>query len=240
MAFVVGTPLCAHLRAGAAPRAAGRLATRRPPSPAGCPAAAAASPSAVLRMSSSENTSAPGAASVAPPRSAGSGGGPTAPVTDADVGNRSFQLIEMEDSEQAVSALYLRAADKGVDFGATSGPVPDSVTGEWALNEEDGTLGLALTRNYDGDFSFSVTRFYKVRLDRGGGGATREDLARGWPCCPCGVLCRLSHPRVRVVAGVHPLGICPVRVFCVPDAWTPNSSCCRAVLSSYSCTFPVH
>lgn len=117
-------------------------------------------------MSSSENTSAPGAASVAPPRSAGSGGGPTAPVTDADVGNRSFQLIEMEDSEQAVSALYLRAADKGVDFGATSGPVPDSVTGEWALNEEDGTLGLALTRNYDGDFSFSVTRFYKGHYER--------------------------------------------------------------------------
>lgn len=175
MAFVAGAPLCAHLRAAAARRAAGRLFTRWPAPPVGRAAAAAwGAPAggrvALPRMAaSSENTSAPGVAAspvAAPQMAGGGGGGPTAPVTDAEVGNRSFQLIEMEDSEQAVSALYLRAADKGVDFGATDGPVPDSVTGEWTLNEADGTLGLALTRNYEGDFSFSVTRFYKGHYER--------------------------------------------------------------------------
>lgn len=191
MAFVAGAPLCAHLRAAAARRAAGRLSTRWPAPPVGRAAAAAwGAPAggrvALPRMAaSSENTSAPGVAAspvAAPQMAGGGGGGPTAPVTDAEVGNRSFQLIEMEDSEQAVSALYLRAADKGVDFGATDGPVPDSVTGEWTLNEADGTLGLALTRNYEGDFSFSVTRFYKVRLcrgGRGGGGVPRVGTASG-------------------------------------------------------------
>lgn len=196
MAFVAGTPLCAHLRAAAAPRAAGRVATYRPAPPTGRSAAAARGATAGGRVArprmaaSSENTSAPGVAAspVAAPRMAGGGGdGPTAPVTDAEVGNRSFQLIEMEDSEQAVSALYLRAADKGVDFGATDGPVPDSVTGEWTLNEADGTLGLALTRNYDGDFSFSVTRFYKVRLRRGEGlprlGSSFGDCPAASVCC---------------------------------------------------------
>ncbi|GAB0495392.1 hypothetical protein MMPV_006692 [Pyropia vietnamensis] len=165
MAFVGGTPLCAHLGAAAAPRATGRLVTRRPALPA-CRVSAASAATTTPRMSSSENTSAPSAASLTALRSARSSGEMSAPVTDADMGNRSFQLIEMEDAEQAVSALYLRAADKGVDFGATDGPVPDSVTGEWTLNEEDGTFGLSLTRKYDGGFGFSVSRFYKGHYER--------------------------------------------------------------------------
>lgn len=239
MAFVAGAPLCAHLRAAAARRAAGRLSTRWPAPPVGRAAAAAwGAPAggrvALPRMAaSSENTSAPGVAAspvAAPQMAGGGGGGPTAPVTDAEVGNRSFQLIEMEDSEQAVSALYLRAADKGVDFGATDGPVPDSVTGEWTLNEADGTLGLALTRNYEGDFSFSVTRFYKVRLCRGGrgeGGTTRGDRVWGWPRCISVVLWRLSHHCVGVPWGAHSLGACPLRVACSSDAWKLNQFFCR-------------
>lgn len=109
----------------------------------------------------------------------------SAVVRDEDIGNRSFQLNEMEDSEQAVSALYLRAADHGVEFGATDGPVPDSVTGEWVLNQEDGTLGLSLTRKYEGDFSFSVTRFYKVRRWGGAmGGAGAGGAAAAIPLLP--------------------------------------------------------
>jgi len=151
MAFV-GTPLCVRVRGARPPTA--RAVTRRPV-PAGHPTRASS------RMSISENTSAAGSTpTVGPPAAVVT----SASVSDEDVGNRSFQLIEMEDSEQAVSALYFRAEDHGVDFGATDGPVPDSVTGEWVLHGDDGTLGLSLTRKYEGDFSFEVTRFYKVRL----------------------------------------------------------------------------
>lgn len=79
--------------------------------------------------------------------------------------DREYQLEELEDSVDSISALYLRA-DGGVTHGQTDGPVPESMDGEWVYNEDERELVLQLERHFkEGDIRFSVKRVLRGHLD---------------------------------------------------------------------------
>jgi hypothetical protein len=79
--------------------------------------------------------------------------------------DREYQLEELEDSVDSVSALYLRA-DGRVSHGRTDGPAPERVDGEWVYDEDERELVLQLERHFkEGDVQFSVKRVFRGHLD---------------------------------------------------------------------------
>jgi hypothetical protein len=86
-------------------------------------------------------------------------------LTWGAIGDKSYQLEELEDEATATSALYLRR-DGSIAYGRTDGPEPDTVRGVWAYNEHEKELRMELERNFsDNGFNFSVRRVFKGHLD---------------------------------------------------------------------------
>lgn len=88
-------------------------------------------------------------------------------ITTTQLGNRAYQLEELEDSASCVSAIYLKN-DGSLKLGRTDGPRPSSVKGSWEYVEPEQELRIDLTRYYDGDtgdYSYDVTRYFIGHLD---------------------------------------------------------------------------
>lgn len=83
----------------------------------------------------------------------------------ASIVDRSYQLEELEDAGDTISALYL-SSDGSVSHGRTDGPVPESVAGEWVYDEAGRALTLQLERRFkEGEVEFAVTRVLAGHLD---------------------------------------------------------------------------
>lgn len=90
------------------------------------------------------------------------------------IAGREYQLEELEDAGDSVTALQLRA-DGSVAHGRTDGPVPERAGGEWVYDEGERELVLQLERHFkDGDVEFSVRRVLRGHLD---GEDREEDMA---------------------------------------------------------------
>jgi len=90
-------------------------------------------------------------------------------TTDAiEIGQRFFQLEEMEDKETEITEVFLNA-DRTVSLGETDGPVYISAQGTWSKNGPSFQMNLIRTFEAGkekgqptdmGEFSFSVERVY--------------------------------------------------------------------------------
>lgn len=86
-------------------------------------------------------------------------------LSRAAIVDRSYQLEELEDAGDTISALYL-SSDGSVSHGRTDGPVPDSVAGEWIYDEGAKALTLQLERRFkESGVDFTVTRVLAGHLD---------------------------------------------------------------------------
>jgi hypothetical protein len=82
-----------------------------------------------------------------------------------NIGDRSYQLEEMEDEASSTSALYLRS-DGSVAHGRTDGPQPSSVDGVWLYDESEKEILVDLDRHFtDNRYNFSVRRVFRGHLD---------------------------------------------------------------------------
>lgn len=86
-------------------------------------------------------------------------------LSTSTIGNKSYQLEEMEDAASATSAIYLHG-NGTVAYGRTDGPVPKKVDGTWIYNEDLQELCVELERHFDdGRVQFSIRRTLRGHLD---------------------------------------------------------------------------
>jgi hypothetical protein len=97
-----------------------------------------------------------------------------------DVGNKYYQLEEMEDKERCITEIFL-STDKTITFGETDGPLPVRSEGTWEHNSKrDGELRMTIKRTFPagqptpkgkpstdiGEFQYEVERSYIGRMEK--------------------------------------------------------------------------
>jgi hypothetical protein len=97
-----------------------------------------------------------------------------------DVGNKYYQLEEMEDKERCITEIFL-STDKTITFGETDGPLPVRSEGTWENNSKrDGDLRMTIKRTFSagqptpkgkpstdiGEFQYEVERTYIGRMEK--------------------------------------------------------------------------
>jgi hypothetical protein len=95
------------------------------------------------------------------------------------VGNKYYQLEEMEDKDRCITEIFL-APDKTITVGETDGPLPVRAEGTWEHDSnEDGVLKMSIKRTYPagqptpkgipstdiGEFQYEVERIYTGRME---------------------------------------------------------------------------
>lgn len=72
-----------------------------------------------------------------------------------DLGEREFQLEELEDRDVAVTSVVLKE-DGSIEAGATNGPIPLSCRGKWSF--DDNKFSMEISREFDASIPYTVSR----------------------------------------------------------------------------------